>query len=100
MSEQKPQPKAVKIEFPTHLKGGAYCNLLQVRHTKEEFILDFMMVAPPVGAVVSRVVMSPGHMKRTITALQSNLKKYADKYGEIAEAPEPVEDRHIGFKIT
>lgn len=100
MSEQKQHKQEVKLEFPAQLRGGVYCNLLQVTHTKEEFILDFMMVTPPIGAVVSRVVMSPGHMKRTILALQGNLQKYESKFGGLVEAPLPVEERHIGYKTA
>ncbi|MEA1913670.1 MAG: DUF3467 domain-containing protein, partial [candidate division WOR-3 bacterium] len=36
--------------------------------------MDFLMVAPPVGAVTSRVIISPGHMKRIIKALQKNVE--------------------------
>ena len=91
------QPKQeIKVTFPEILKGGVYCNNLLITHTKEEFILDFMMIAPPIGAVVSRVIMSPGHMKRTITALKNNVGKYEGKFGSISEAPEPGKGK-IGF---
>ncbi len=100
MSEQKSPKQEIKVSFPEQLKGGAYCNILQIVHTKEEFIMDFMMITPPIGAVVSRVIMSPGHMKRTIAALQNNLKKYEDKFSPIKEAPEPTEERSIGFKTS
>ena len=42
MSEQ-PAKKEVKIAFPESLRGGAYANHMVVAHTKEEFVLDFMM---------------------------------------------------------
>jgi hypothetical protein len=95
MSEQKEQPP-IRIAFPDQLKGGVYCNNMVVRHTKEEFIMDFMMIAPPAGAVTARVIMSPGHMKRMVKALQENLKRYEDNIGKIEEAPEPGKGR-IGF---
>jgi len=95
MAEQR-QPQEIKINFPENLRGGVYCNNMVVAHTKEEFIMDFMMVAPPTGAVTARVVISPGHMKRVISALQNNLKKYEDKFGKITAAEEPAKGR-IGF---
>jgi len=98
MSEQKSPQQKIQVSFPEQLKGGVYCNILRITHTKEEFILDFMMITPPLGALVSRVIMSPGHMKRTISALQSNLEKYEKSHGALEEAPEPTEERHIGFK--
>jgi len=95
MAEQT-QPKEIKVEFPSNLRGGVYCNNMVVAHTREEFIMDFMMLAPPAGAVTARVIMSPGHMKRTIAALQENLKKYEEKFGKIQEAAEPPKGK-IGF---
>jgi len=100
MSEQKKEERKIQVNIPESLRGGVYCNNLIITHTKEEFIMDFMMITPPIGSVVSRVIMSPGHMKRTLSALQNNLKKYEGKFGALAEAPEPAEQRHIGFKTN
>ncbi len=81
--------KEVKINFPEQLQGGVYANNMIVRHTKEEFVMDFIMVAPPAGAVTARVIISPGHMKRVINALQDNIKKYEQAFGTIEVAAEP-----------
>ena len=91
-----PEPKEIKVNFPQERQGGVYANNMVVAHTKEEFIMDFIMVAPPSGTVISRVISSPGHMKRIIRALQTNLKAYEDKFGEIREAEEPP--TKIGFQ--
>jgi hypothetical protein len=96
MAEQT-QPKEIQLDFPSHLKGGVYCNNMVVTHTREEFIMDFMMIAPPAGAITARVIMSPGHMKRTVVALQENLKKYEEKFGKLQEAAEPTKGK-IGFR--
>jgi len=66
-----------------------YSNNMVITHTKEEFILDFMMITPPVGSVTARVVISPGHMKRMVSALKLNLEKYESRFGKLAEAAEP-----------
>ncbi len=94
MAEQ-PKERELKISFPAHLVGGVYSNLMKVVHTKEEFIRYFVMVSENVGAVTARVIMSPGHMKRTIVALQGNLKNYETKIGTIEEAPPPK--GNLGF---
>ena len=86
---QQQQQQQIKVKFPENLQGGVYANNMYVSHTKEEFILDFLMVALPAGVVTSRVITSPGHMKRIIKALQENVKKYEQQFGEIAEADEP-----------
>ena len=83
------EQKEIKVKFPEQLHGGVYANNMLVSHTKEEFIVDFLMVAPHAGAVTARVITSPGHMKRIIAALQQNLKKYEQTYGKVAEAEEP-----------
>jgi hypothetical protein len=95
MATENPM-KTMAVLVPEHLKGGVYCNNMVVSHTKEEFIMDFMMIAPDGAIVTARVIMSPGHMKRTLTALGSNVSRYEDENGKITQAKEP-EPRSIGF---
>ena len=87
----------IKVSLPESLRSGVYCNNTMITHTKEEFIMDFMMVAPPAGIITARVIMSPGHLKRTIVALQKNLKIYEGKFGRIKEAAAPQQKNPIGF---
>ncbi len=84
------QGKKIKVNFPERLHGGVYANNMLVRHTKEEFIMDFLMVAPPSGAVTARVIISPGHMKRVIAALQDNMGRYEQVFGKVEAAKEPT----------
>ncbi|MFH1242610.1 MAG: DUF3467 domain-containing protein [Pseudomonadota bacterium] len=86
--------KEIRVEFPKELIGGAYSNNMVVSHTREEFIMDFLMMAPPSGAVVARVIVSPGHMKRILNALNENILKYEEKFGKIQAVEAP------GEKIT
>ncbi|MEL7061669.1 MAG: DUF3467 domain-containing protein [Acidobacteriota bacterium] len=74
---------------------GRYANLVRVQHTREEFILDFINYVPPQGAVTSRVVMSPGHVKRLLRALADDLRRYEASFGDIVEAPTAPEDPQI-----
>ena len=96
MSEKRDAPQ-IKVTIPEHLNAGVYSNLMVVKHTREEFILDFLMVSPPDASVSARVIMSPGHMKRTIIALQENVKRYEEQFGKITEAKEPGEKGRLGF---
>ena len=82
-------PKEIKINFPEKIQAGVYANNMVVGHTKEEFILDFIMVSPPVGTVTARVIVSPGHMKRVLEALRDNVSKYESAFGPIEIAEEP-----------
>lgn len=83
------RPKEIRVAFPEGLHGGAYSNNMVVSHTKEEFIMDFLMVTPSSGTVTARVIVSPGHVKRIFKALEENISKYEQKFGSIpiAEAP-------------
>lgn len=90
-----PGPKEITISFPPEIQGGVYANNMVVSHTKEEFILDFIMVAPPTGTVTARVIVSPGHMKRVLEALRDNISKYENSFGTIQIAEEPK--GKIGF---
>ncbi len=93
---EKPARQEVKVSFPGNLRGGVYSNSMVITHTKEEFILDFMMISPPVGSVTARVVTSPGHLKRMLSALKLNLEKYESKFGKLVEAAEPPKPA-LGF---
>ena len=79
----------IKIQLPQDKQGGVYANNMFVMHTREEFIMDFIMAVPPAGTVNARVITSPGHVKRIIAALQENLRKYEAAYGEIKLTDEP-----------
>ncbi|MBU0707606.1 DUF3467 domain-containing protein [Patescibacteria group bacterium] len=103
--QNQPQPnpnqqgKQIQIKVSDDVMKGTYANAMSIVHSKEEFTLDFMNIYPHQGAgiVGARIITSPGHMKRIITALQDNLKKYENQHGKIeeAKAPDP-----IGFKTA
>ncbi len=97
---QQAMQQEIKIKAKDEDLKGVYSNMMQILHTKEEFILDFFLTAPPEGMLASRVIMSPGHVQRMIKALQENVGKYEEKFGKIEEAktPEMPEER-IGFKV-
>jgi len=95
---EKPKPPSapakgtpVRIKAKDEVLGGVYANTMIVVHTKEEFVLDFLAVFPPQGMLNARVIISPGHLKRLIRALQDNLGKYESKFGTIQEATSPDE---------
>ena len=79
----------LNIKAPDELLQGRYANMMQVMHAKEEFVLDFMFAHPPMGELVSRLIVSPAHMKRIVHALQDNIDKYEKQHGAIQEAGEP-----------
>ncbi len=91
------QSKQLQIKISDEMLKGVYANAMQVAHSQEEFMLDFLNLSPHLGTgvVTARVIMSPGHLKRVIAALSENLKRYEDRFGKIEQAQSPEE---IGFK--
>lgn len=96
MSDQQQQQK-MQIKMTDDVLKGTYANAMQVGHTQEEFMIDFMNLAPQqgVGIVNARVIISPGHLKRIIAALQDNVQRYESQFGAIKTAEQP---EGIGFK--
>ena len=86
MAEKKDN-KQVNIELPEELDQGVYSNLAIVNHSPTEFVVDFISMMPgmPKAKVKSRVVLTPQHAKRLISALSENLKKYESNFGEIKD---------------
>ena len=82
-----PAGSQVQINASDEVARGRYSNNMLVTHTREEFILDFLLTAPNGTQLVSRVMVSPGHMKRVLSALADNMNKYETNFGEVV-APE------------
>jgi hypothetical protein len=85
--------RRLPIKFPEKALPGIYSNQMVVAHTREEFVMDFINLFPPEGVVCARIIVSPGHLKRMIRALQENLARYESAHGPVIEAaaPEPPE---------
>lgn len=85
----------IKIEEDT--AEGTYSNLVMISHSPEEFILDFIRVVPGVqqAKVKSRIIVSPQHAQRLLSALEENIERYEKAHGEIDQRGGP--DRPIQF---
>jgi hypothetical protein len=96
MSEAKGERPGggIEIKISDEELKGRYSNLLRITHTREEFFLDFIQLAPPQGVVTARVVTSPGHLKRIVRALGANLARYEESFGPVAEADDPASGIH------
>ena len=85
--------REIPIKIPEDVLRGVYANQMVVRHSREEFVLDFLNVCPPEGIVNARVVVSPGHLKRMIAALSDNLARYEQTFGNVAPSDPPPDTR-------
>lgn len=95
----QPNQQQINIKANDETMKGVYANNVMIAHSKEEFIFDFMNIFPPQGQLVSRVIISPGHAKRLLKALEENIKKYEGQHGSITEAQQPV-NTGIGFNTN
>ena len=97
MPENNPQQNQIQIKADDKKLAGNYANMMQVSHTREEFVLDFVNLLPPSGQLVSRILVSPAHAKRILAALEVNIKKYETQFAKIegADHDKPA----FGFKI-
>lgn len=82
----------IEIQLDPDILKGTYANVTNIGHTQEEFFLDFLLVQhqpTPFGKLVSRIIVSPGHAQRLLTALQDNMKKYEENFGKTEISPGP-----------
>ena len=82
--DQKPQGLEVQA-FPGALEGK-FSNLVMIRHTHEEFVLDFLVQSGEGTYLISRIWLTPSHFKRLVQAVQNNLSKYEQKFGTIRDS--------------
>jgi Protein of unknown function (DUF3467) len=99
--KQAVPPGQVQIKADEKELQGAYSNLVMIQHHAEEFTLNFVYVFPngTHGKLMSSVIVSPGHAKRIMRALEENIRRFEAQHGTIKEGPEgaPVPGANIGF---
>lgn len=79
------EPVQINIRCDEHISQGVYSNFAKITHTEDEFTIDFIYINPdpPFGKLQSRIITSPGHAKRFLMALQDNITKYENNFGDI-----------------
>ncbi len=85
------QPMNIQIQADEETKAGDYANLAMIAHSAEEFVVDFIFVVPnpPYGKLRSRIIMSAGHAKRFLRAMQENVARYEAAHGVIPDTGNP-----------
>ncbi len=83
--EKNDQSQQMNIELTDDIAQGIYSNLAVISHSSSEFILDFIRLMPgvPKAKVQSRIILTPEHAKRLLSALQDNISKYEMQFGPI-----------------
>jgi hypothetical protein len=83
MAGETNSAQSVQITTVDELSRGRYSNSMLVSHGPEEFMIDWLLQSPNGVHLVSRIIVSPAHMKRILGALEDNITKYEETYGEI-----------------
>jgi len=80
----------LNIELSEEIAEGVYTNLAIITHSTSEFVIDFIRVMPgvPKAKVKSRVVLTPEHAKRLLSALEDNIEKFETANGRIKVQPD------------
>ena len=97
MNQNQP-PQEVKVKINDEQLKGSYANMMRVSHQSDAFVLDFAHITPPQGIVTARVITSPSHLKKMISALQENLRIYEDRCGQVEERGKT--EGEIGFQTS
>ena len=87
---KKENPNQINIELSEEVAEGVYSNLAMIAHSNSEFVIDFIRLMPgvPKAKVKSRIVITPEHAKRLLTALNENIHKYEETFGPIKKTEE------------
>ena len=90
---------SINVELGEKESEGIYSNLVLIAHSPSEFIVDFARVLPgsPKAKIYARIVMTPQHVKLLLRALEENIKKFEEKFGEIKIQEQG--SKHIGFNL-
>jgi hypothetical protein len=82
---QDPDPTALNIELSETIAEGEYANLALIAHSTSEFVVDFIRLMPgaPKAKVKARIILTPEHAKRLLSALEENVQRFEQSYGPI-----------------
>lgn len=84
---QESEENKLNIELSEEVAEGIYSNLAIISHSNSEFVIDFIKVMPgmPKAKVKSRILMTPEHAKRLLSALQDNINKFEANHGKVKD---------------
>ncbi|MBR0073784.1 MAG: DUF3467 domain-containing protein [Bacteroidales bacterium] len=85
--EDNKDERGINVELPADVADGIYSNLAMISHSPSEFVVDFIRIMPglPKAKVKSRIILTPQHAKRLLSALAENIERYEAVYGSIKD---------------
>lgn len=90
--EEEENENQINIELSEEMAEGVYANLAMIAHSNSEFVVDFIRLMPgvPKAKVKARIILTPEHAQRLLVALQDNISKYENNFGEIRQTNDPI----------
>jgi len=91
----------INIQLGEKEAEGIYSNLALISHSAAEFVFDFTRIVPgvPKTKVYARIIMTPQHAKSLLNALNDNIKKFEEQFGEIKVISQPGGNiKQFGFQ--
>ena len=90
--------KKINITLPPDVAQGTYANLALIAHSQSEFVIDFIRAVPGIQSptVKSRIILTPEHARRLLSALNENIARYEQEYGAIR----PLSMQQQGFSFS
>ncbi|MFH0765882.1 MAG: DUF3467 domain-containing protein [Calditrichota bacterium] len=101
MNQPPGMGKQIQVQLDEKIGEGIYANLALITHSGAEFVIDFTRLLPgmPKASVQARIILTPQHAKGLLKALEDNLKKFEERFGEIkAASAGKQESRNFGFQ--
>ena len=82
--QSRPAPPGIdelyqQWKLPDEMLGGVFANVAMIRHTPDEFCIDFIASFYPRPVVVSRVYLSATRVPSLIDAMSASLQKYQQR---------------------
>jgi hypothetical protein len=87
MAKDEIKNNQINIELSEEIAEGEYANLAMIAHSSSEFVIDFIRLMPgiPKAKVKARIVITPEHAKRLLVALNDNIEKFEESFGDIKQ---------------
>ena len=94
----------IQVNIDQDKIDAKYCDQVMITHNPFGFSFDFAQQIPQMRMlkILARISMSPEHAKAFSEALNENLRKYEENFGEIVltkKMKEQATPGKIGFQI-
>lgn len=89
--QQEFQYSPISARVPERVARGVFSTGAIVLQGPDEFVIDFILKLAHPSQIVARIVLPTQVIPRFITALEENLKIYAQNFGGVPQMPTPKE---------